>query len=104
MTVVFSVLFLYAWALVGALVYFLYQIARFYQTKYAQLYRDGPRQHTYASLFLAPIVLFALAVGRYVMAEDTVGDLVADSAFLVGGVILAAASYRLYRLLMGGRR
>jgi hypothetical protein len=104
MTVAFSVLLLYSWALVGALIYLLYQIARFYQAKYAQLYQEKPRQRTYAALFLAPLVLFPLAAGRYFMAEEAVGDLVADLAFLAGGIILAAASYRLYRLMMGGRR
>lgn len=104
MTVVFSVLNLYSWALVGALIYFLYQIARFYQVKYAQLYRGKPRQRTYTALFLVPLVLFPLAAGRYVLAEDSVGDPVADLAFLAGGIILAAVSYRLYRLMMGGRR
>ena len=103
MATVLSILNLYSWVLVGALIYILYQIARFYQAKYAQTYQEAP-QRTYAALFLAPIVLFALAAGRYVMAENAVGDLVADLAFLVGGLILAATSYRLYRLLMGGRR
>jgi hypothetical protein len=104
MATVFSVLTLYSWALVGALIYILYQIARFYQAKYAELYRDRARQRTYAALFWIPLVLFPLAAGRYVMAENAVGDLLGDMAFLLGGVVLAAASYRLYRLMMGGRR
>ena len=104
MATVFSVLTLYSWALVGALIYFLYQIARFYQAKYAELYRNKPRQRTFAALFLVPLVLFPLAAGRYLMAENAVGDLLADLAYLLGGIVLAAASYRLYRLMMGGRR
>ena len=104
MATVFSVLNLYSWALVGALIFFLYQIARFYQAKYAELYQDKPRQRTYAALFLIPLVLFPLAAGRYMLAENAVGDLLADLAFLLGGIVLAAASYRLYRLMMGGRR
>jgi len=104
MATVFSVLTLYSWALVGALIYILYQIARFYQAKYAELYRDKSRQRTYAALFLIPLVLFPLAAGRYMMVENAVGDLLADLAFLLGGIVLAAASYRLYRLMMGGRR
>jgi hypothetical protein len=104
MATLFSVLTLYSWVLVGALIYILYQIARFYQIKYAELYRDKPRQRTYAALFLIPLLLFPLAAGRYVVVEGTVGDLLADLAFLIGGVILAATSYHLYRLMMGGRR
>lgn len=104
MSTLFSVLNLYSWALVGALIYILYQIARFYQIKYAELYQDKPQQRTYAALFLIPLVLFPVAAGRYVVIEAAVGDLLADLAFLVGGLILAAASYHLYRLMMGGRR
>lgn len=104
MTTIFSVLNLYSWALVGALIYLLYQIARFYQVKYAELYRDRPRQQTYAVVFLIPLVLFVLAAVRYTVAKATIGDLVADVGFLLGGLILAAASYHLYRLMMGGRR
>ena len=104
MATVFSVLNLYSWALVGALIYILYQIARFYESKYAELYQDKPRQRTYAALFIIPLVLFPLAAGRYLIAKAAVGDLLADLAFLLGGIILAAASYRLYRLMMGERR
>ena len=104
MTTLFSVLNLYSWALAGALIFFLHQIARFYERKYAELYQDKPRQRTYATVFFIPLVLFPLAAGRYLLAEGTVGDLWADLAFLVGGLILAATSYHLYRLMMGGRR
>jgi hypothetical protein len=104
MATVFGVLNLYSWALAGALVFFLYQIARFYERKYAELYRDKPRQRTYAAIFFIPLVLFPLAAGRYLLIGGTVGDLWADLAFLVGGLILAAVSYHLYRLMMGGRR
>jgi hypothetical protein len=104
MATLFSVLALYSWALVGVLTYFLYRIARFYQDRYAELYQDRPRQRTYAALFLIPLTLFPLAAGRYVLVEAAVGDLVADLAFLLGGLVLAATSYHLYRLMMGGRR
>ena len=104
MATVFSVLTLYSWALVGALIYFLHQIARFYQAQYAELYRDRPPQRTFAALLWIPLVLFPLAAARYLMTENAVGDLLADLAFLLGGIVLAAASYRLYRLMMGGRR
>ena len=104
MATVLGVLNLYSWALVGALVYILYQIARFYQAKYAELYSDKPRQRTYAVLLFIPLVLFPLAAARYLFLEPQIGDLLSDLAFLLGGIILAATSYYLYRLLMGGRR
>lgn len=104
METVFSVLNLYAWALVGALILILYRIARFYQAKYAELYKDKPRQRTYAALFILPMLLFLLAAARYVLLDTKVGDPWSDLAFLVGGIILAATSYHLYRLMMGGRR
>jgi hypothetical protein len=104
MATVLGVLNLYSWALVGALIYLLYQIARFYQVKHAELYRDQPRQRTYAVLLFIPLVLFPLAAGRYALLNIRIGDLLSDLAFLIGGLVLAAISYYLYRLLMGGRR
>jgi hypothetical protein len=104
MATVLGVLNLYSWALVGALIYILYRIARFYQAKYAELYSDKPRQRTYAELLLIPLALFPLAAARYALLDTKVGDLVADLAFLFGGIVLAASSYYLYRLLMGRRR
>ena len=50
MATVFSVLTLYSWALVGALIYCLYQIARFYQAKYAELYPENIVQDGQGSL------------------------------------------------------
>ena len=104
MAIVLSVLNLYSWVAVGALIFILYQIARFYQAKYAELYQDKPRQRTYAALFFVPLVLFPLAAGRYLLMDAKIGDLWSDLAFLVGGLTLAAVSYHLYRLMMGGRR
>lgn len=104
METIFSVLNCYAWLLVGALILILYRIARFYQAKYAELYKDRPHQRTYTALFIVPMLLFPLAAARYALLDAKVGDLVSDLAFLLGGIILAALSYHLYRLMMGGRR
>ena len=71
----YSVLSLYPWVLVGGLIYILIHIARFYEKKYAELYRDAPRQRTYYVLFLAPLVLFLFAAGRYALHGDLAGDL-----------------------------
>lgn len=104
MAAICGILNLYSWTLVGVLILFLYQIARFYQAKYAELYKDKPRQRTYAALFFIPLLLFPAAAARYAFLETKAGDLGADLAFLLGGIVLAAISYHLYRLLMGGRR
>jgi hypothetical protein len=104
MATVFGVLNLYSWALVGALIYILYRIARYYQYKYAELYHEKPRQRTYAALLIIPLVLFPLAAARYALLDTKIGDLLSDLAFLFGGIVLAGTSYYLYRLLMGRRR
>ena len=104
MSILFSILTLYPWVLVAGLIYVLIQIARFYQRKYAELYKNSPGQQTYHPLFLVPLLLFLFAAGRYMFLEDFVGDLIGDVAFLVGGIILAVLGYRLQRLMTGGRR
>jgi len=104
MAIVLGILNLYSWVLAGALIYILYQIARFYQVKYAELYKDKPRQRTYAELLILPLVFFPLAAARYALLDIRIGDLLSDLAFLLGGLFLAVTSYYLYRLLMGGRR
>ena len=104
MATVLDVLNLYSWVLAGALIYILYQIARFYQAKYAELYKDKPRQRTFAEVLVLPIALFFLAATRYALLDARIGDLLSDLAFLLGGLTLAATSYYLYRLLMGRRR
>jgi hypothetical protein len=103
MTVLVSILTLIPWVLVAGLVFFMIQIARFYQKKYAELYKSSPGQRTYYPLFLVPLVLFPAAAGRYALQSDFAGDWIGDVAFLVGGVILAALAYRLQRLMTGGR-
>jgi hypothetical protein len=104
MATLLALLNLYSWVLVGALVYILYRIARFYQFKYAELYHDKPRQRTLAVLLIIPLLLFPLAAVRYALLDTKIGDLLSDLAYLLGGLVLAGTSYHLYRLLMGRRR
>ncbi len=103
MTILFSILTLFPWVLAAGLIYLLIQIARFYQKKYAELYQDSPHQRTYYKLFLVPLVLFLFAAGRYAFLEDFVGDWAGDTAFCIGGIILAALAYRLQQLMTGGQ-
>ena len=90
--------------LVAVLIYFLIRIARFYESKYAELYRDSPRQRTYYQLFLIPILLFVVAAGRYAFLGEFCGDPIGDLALLVGGIILVVLGYRLQELMTGGHR
>jgi hypothetical protein len=104
MTILLSILTLYPWVLAAGLIYFLIQIARFYQKKYAELYKNSPGQRTYHSLFLVPLVLFLVAAGRYAYLDEFAGDPIGDVAFLAGGIVLAVLAYRLQQLMTGGRR
>ena len=103
MTILFSILTLFPWVLAAGLIHLLIQVARFYQKKYAELYKDSPRQRTHYMLFLVPLVLFLFAAGRYAFLEDFVGDWVGDAALCIGGIMLAALAYRLQRLMTGGQ-
>lgn len=104
MTIFFSILMFYPWVLAAGLIYFLIQIARFYQKKYAELYRNVPDQQTYYSLFVVPLILFLVAAGRYLFLDDFAGDLISDIALLVGGLVLTFLGTRLHQLMTGGRK
>lgn len=99
-----SILTLYPWVLIAALIFGLILIARFYQRKYAELYKNLPGQQTYYSLFSIPLVLFLFAAGRYMLSRDFAGDVLADIALFGGGILLAALAYRVQHLMTGGSR
>jgi hypothetical protein len=103
MPMVLSILTLYSWVLVMILIYFLFRIASFYERKYAEYYPGAPKQRTYYGLFLVPLLLFLFAAARYILVDEFVGDMWGDLAFFMVGVMLAAVSYHLYRLMTGGR-
>ena len=104
MTVLVSILILIPWVLVAGLIFFLIQIARFYQRKYAELYKSSPGQRTYYAVFLVPLILFVVAAVRYAYLNDFAGDWTGDTALLIGGALLAALAYRLQRMMTGGRQ
>ena len=99
-----SILTVYSWVLVGGVVYILIHIARFYEKKYAELYRSGPRQRTFYPLFLVPLFFFLIAAVRYALVGDLAGDVWGDLAFFLGGIVLGACAYHLQGLMTGGRR
>lgn len=99
-----SILTLVPWVLVAGLVFLLLQIARFYQIKYAELYKGSPKQRTYYLLFLVPMALYVVAGGSFALQGDFAGNWVGDCAFLAGGIVLAVLAYRLQRLMSGRRQ
>jgi hypothetical protein len=99
-----SILTLYPWVLIAGLVFFLALIARFYEKKYAELYKNAPGQQTYYALFSIPLILFLLAAGHYTLTRDLAGNVLADMALFGGGILLTALAYRLQHLMTGGPR
>ncbi len=102
--ILLSILTIYPWVLIAVLIGFLSLIARFYEIKYAELYKGVPGQQTRYLLFSIPLVLFLVAAGRYVLNRDFAGNMLADVALFVGGILLAALAYRLQRLMTGESR
>jgi len=100
-----SLLILYCWIVAAILVFFLFMIGRFYETRFGQ--------RSYYQLFLLPLGLFVLAaLGDAFLANkytgnpllDYVGVFWFDLMLLVGGLILTILCYSLFRTMMGGRR
>ena len=100
-----SILLLYSWIVVAALILFLFLIGRFYELKL--------KQRSRYQLFLVPLVLFSVATLGYVflvrgstetMPHDFVGALWPDLLYLAGGLVLIALCYSLHRTMMGGKR
>ena len=96
MNIVNSILTLYIWGIVCILLFFLYEIARFYEKK------SGRRSFFWA--FFIPMGLFALAAIRYVFLSPTIaGDFWGDLMRFVGGVMLGGFGFFLLKLMVGGR-
>jgi hypothetical protein len=100
-----SFLVVYCGIVTAILVFFLFLIGRYYEIRFGQ--------RSYYQLFLLPLSLFVLAaVGYGFLASNYTGNPVLDfvGAFwldlilLVGGLILIALCYSLFKTMMGGRR
>ncbi|MBN1934448.1 MAG: hypothetical protein JW934_07270 [Anaerolineae bacterium] len=104
MTILSGILTLYAWILGAAVVLFMFYIARFYERKYAELYKDASSNRTHYRLFLIPILLFILSALRYALfLGDLAGDFGGDLSFFIGGVVLTILGYRLQLKMTGGQ-
>jgi hypothetical protein len=85
-----------AWIGVGVLLLLLYRIAHFYQVT------SGQSSHY--RLFFIPLALLLLGGLRYAFVGDLAGDLLGDSLYLVGGIILIVLGILLVRMMTGGRK
>jgi hypothetical protein len=96
MSIINSMLTLYTWGVICALLYFLFLIARFYEQK------SGRR--TFYPAFWASIGLFGVAAIRYLFLTPVVaGDFLADALRLAGGLTLGGFGLFLLKLMVGGR-
>jgi hypothetical protein len=105
MHILSSLLVVFCWIIAAVLVFFLFLIGRFYEVRFGQ--------KSYFQLMLIPLILFVIAgVWDAFFANDQTGDplldfvgpFAPDLLLFVGGVILIALCYYLYRRMMGGRR
>lgn len=90
-----QLLTIYLWFPLAVLLGILLMIARFYQNI------SGER--TRYSLFAVPIVLFALAIGRYASVNQTFDDIPGDFLLCVAGLSTLVLVTRLYRQMTAGR-
>jgi hypothetical protein len=95
MNIVTSVLTLFIWGMVAALIIVLNRIARFYQIT------SGRR--SYYQLFAVPLVLLLAGGLRYATLGIFVGDPWGDSLMLLGGLSLIGLGFFLLRLMTGSR-
>lgn len=85
-------LMLYLWFPLAVVLVLLLLIARFYERF------SGTR--TYFRWFLIPLILFGVGAVRYASLEAITGDVWADLALGVGGMVLSVLCVRLYWLMM----
>jgi hypothetical protein len=95
MNVIDTVLNLYVWVVLCALMVVLYRIARFFQKT------SGRRSHY--QLFLVPIALLLIGGLRYASLGIFVGDPGGDLLMVIGGLSLIGLGYYTLRLMTGGR-
>jgi hypothetical protein len=90
-----QLLTLYIWFPLAVLLFFLLMIARFYE-KFSG-------QRTFFRWFFLPIVLFGVMAVRYASINRVAGDMLADAAGALAGIILIGLCANLYRLMTSGR-
>ncbi|MBN1565950.1 MAG: hypothetical protein JXA10_19065 [Anaerolineae bacterium] len=83
------------WFGLGALLYLMALIARFYERLSGQ--------RTYYRLFAVPVATLALATIIMTRQDIVAGDVVADLLLLASGLSLGALCVHVYRLMTSGR-
>lgn len=79
---------LYTWFPLALILFILLLIARFYEKS------SGER--TYFRLLVIPMIAFGFASVRYAANDRITGDMLADAALLVAGVILSGMALLIY--------
>ena len=92
-----QVLTIYAWAVIGVLIVFLWRIASFYAKT------SGQRVGQY-SLILPMLLLAAGAIWYLRSSGEFIGQPIGDLLLFGGGVSLCLFGVRLKDLMTGGRR
>ncbi|MDX1522814.1 MAG: hypothetical protein R3264_14400 [Anaerolineae bacterium] len=96
MNLIIILLTIYIWTVVAILLYFLFAIARFYESK------SGRR--AYYPAFLGAMILFLVAAVRYILIAPTlIGDVWGDLLRFAGSLILGGFGLHLLNLMIGSR-
>jgi hypothetical protein len=88
-------LLLYGVFITGAVLIFMYLIARFYQRNTGDITRYR--------WFLFPVVCLIIALLHNASSHQLAGDALSHSLFIAAGVVLMPLSIRLYRVMTQGR-
>ncbi len=94
MQIVKGALAIYAWAVIGVLLYFLWHVARFYEQASGE--RVGHR-----FLLLPGLLLAGGAVWYLIRDNGFVGEPVGDALLFAGGILLLFFGSHLQKLMTG---
>lgn len=100
-----QILTLYNWGAVCTLLFFLFNIARFFEQRSSKSKKSSTQQkRPYYPFFILPIILFGFSAFFYSFSEPLIaGNLLGDFLRIIGGIILGIAGYSLLNTMMGGR-
>jgi hypothetical protein len=90
-----QVLLLYTWFALAGVLFFFLLIAR--------LYQQFSGERTFYRLFIAPLILFGLAVVRYNSIDQVTHDVPGSALAALAGLLLIGLCARLYHQMTSGR-
>jgi len=91
------VLAVYAWAVIGMLIVFLWRIAYFYE-------ENSGQRTNYYFLLLPTLLLVAGAIWYIARNREFIGQPIGDLLLCIGGVLLCLFGFRLQELMTGERQ